>query len=277
MARSLATFVCAIACTTSVNANIVDIVASGPNGNVATISQVVLDVTTTAGGGIVTQNTPSNLNLEATRAVLESINTSAGRLVAFNADTPTIQNPNFPNASANIEVFNNGGATNVASPDFLDALAGIHSSGDLVEYLRVDGTNFTPGWDIVYGTTFDPSNFLVVEERNGNTTFTVEPLDVAGQSIAGANTLSFDNNSYQWDIGYANALDPNSNQSQVLSVLSFDLFDTTTPIGGFRILNTGNADFKFFIATAAPEPSSLALLAFSGVIGVFRRRRSRAS
>lgn len=148
-----------------------------------------------------------------------------------------------------------------------------------MQYLRVDGLPNSvpdPMWDFNYGgATFDSTNYLIVEERDGNTTFLVEPLDASGNIIAGSDTLSFQDGSYEWDIGYQNSLDPNnSSQTQEISVLSFDLFNTSTPIGGFRITNTGNADFKFFIGTSAPEPSSLILLLLSSFTGL-RYRGSR--
>ncbi len=99
------------------------------------------------------------------------------------------------------------------------------------------------------------------------------PLDANGNLIPGSNSLAFQNGSYEWDIGYQNVLDPNNNQqTQEISVLSFDLFDTLTPIGGFRVTNTGNADFKFFVGTAAPEPSSLILLLMGSITGIGYRR-----
>jgi hypothetical protein len=265
----------------AVQADLIDIVATGPGANVETISQVVMDVTTTAGTNLVIQNTPDlSASKEASSAMLRSVTTSNIVLDQFNPLTPTIHNETFPASAGNIEVFTPSAAVNVADANFFDELANMHSTGDLMQYLRVDSTTVEPMWDIRYGATFSSNDYLIVEERNGNTTFTIEALDQLGNTIAGSDILSFDASSYQWDIGYANALDPFSNQSQVMSVLSFDLFNTSTPIGGFRIHDTGRADFKFFIgssSTAAPEPSALSLAAFLAFASIGRRSRRRSA
>ncbi|MFK7818110.1 MAG: hypothetical protein AB8G99_05295 [Planctomycetaceae bacterium] len=265
-----------LAANATAQADLIDIVASGSGANVETISQVVMDVTTTSGTSTITQNAPDlSASKEASSAILKSITTSGVTLNQFSALTPTIHNETFPATASNIEVFTPTAAVNVADASFFSELAEMHSTGDLMQYLRVDSTSAQPMWDIRYGATFDSSDYLVVEERNGNTTFTVEALDALGNTIPGSDTLSFDGSSYDWDIGYANELDPFSNQSQVMSVLSFDLFNTTTPIGGFRIHDTGQADFKFFIGTSTPEPSALSLAAMLAFCGVRRRSRQR--
>ncbi len=260
-----------------VAADIVSVVANGPNANIETISQVVISVTDGTGTNLVTQNVSvTGTTQGVSSAILQSITTTAGVLDSFNPVTPTIANSTFPTSGAlGIQVLTPSQAVGVTDSNFLSALAETHANGDLVNYLRVDGGSFTPQWDILYGEAVNSNDFLVFEERNGNTTFTVEPLDINGDPIAGSDTLSFNSASYQWSIGLSNSLDPNGSQPQVLGVVDFDLFGTSTPIGGFRINDTGNADFKFFIGTlAVPEPGSAVVIALLGLCGLRRRRLS---
>lgn len=258
---------------------LVTVVANGPNANVETISQIVFDVTTSAGTSTVTQNAPTTGVTQASSAVLQSVATSSGILVDFSPLTPTITSDTFPATAGNIEVFTPQAAVNVADPTFLTELANVHSTGDLVQYLRVDSTTVEPVWTIEYDASFSSTDYLIIEERNGNTTFEVSALDANGNVIAGSDTLAFNSGSYQWDTGLVNALDPFDNQTQVASVVSFDLFGTAAPVHGFRIENTGRADFKFFIGSTSvsvvPEPTSLALMGMMSIPFVCHRRRRR--
>lgn len=273
--KILLTFLVASFCfADSVFADIVDVIANGAGANVETISQIVLDVDSGTGSITQIQNVPiSGPTQTANSAFLRSITLSSGVLTQFNPSVPTVTNHSFPSTASGIQVMQDGVAIGVGDPEFLETLAQVHSNGDLLNYLRVDGGDFTPQWDIQYDVPIEVDDYLVVEERDGNTTFTVEALDSNGGLIADADLLSFDGNSYQWSIGLANAADPFSDQPQVLSVLSLDLFSTTTPIQGFRISNTGNADFKFFVASAIPEPGSLGLLSVLSLSILLRRRR----
>ena len=266
------------------SAALVTVQATGANRNVEPLLQIVMSVD--QGGGyfsdVVTGSRTTNADAES--VLLNSITTTSGLFLNdFSTITPTVSNSNFPPSGSRIEIYTPRNRVNVADANFLDELANVHATGDLMQYLRVDGFNGTdPMWDLTYGgATFNSSNYLIVEERDGNTTFEVEPLDMNGNSIAGSDTLAFQDGSYEWDIGYQNALDPNTaSQTQEISVLSFDLFNTVTPIGGFRITNTGNADFKFFVGTNAavtgvPEPSSLVLILLCSTAGLNYRRKRR--
>ncbi len=254
--------------------DVVNIVATGQNSNVETISQITMNVTTAGNSNIVSQNTPASGPIQqADSAQLQSVTIPSGDLTFFSPVTPTVTNDTFPDSASGIEVLYNGGAASVSDANFLNELASLHSNGDLLNYLRVDGGNFEPQWDIRYSVPINVNDYLVVEERDGNTTFTVQALDSTGNLIADADSLSFDGSSYQWPIGMSHSADPfGDSQGQVVSVIDFSLFNTTTPIGGFRINNTGNADFKFFIASAVPEPGSISVLGLL-LLGILARRK----
>lgn len=268
-------FSCGLSCKLVAQGNVVDIIATGPNANVQTISQVVLNVNS----GVETQDTPATgATVGVTSATLQSLTIGAGVLDNFDFATPTIVSNGtnfFPTSGQpNIEVLTSTEPVGIEDSDFLAELAQTYTNGDLVNHLRVDGTNLQPSWDVIYNEALNTDNYLIFEERDGNTTFTIDVLDEAGNLIAGANTLSFDGNSYQWSIGYSNEDDPNGAQSQVLGVIEFDLFNTSTPIGGFRVNNTGNADFKFFVGgVAIPEPGTGGSIFLISLLGWARRRR----
>ena len=274
-------FSCGLSCKLVAQGNVVDIIATGQNANVQTISQVVLNVDDGMTTFVDTQNAPApGATVGVTSATLQSLTIGAGVLDNFDFATPTIVSNGtnfFPTSGQpNIEVLTSTGPVGIGGNNstFLDALAQTYTNGDLVNYLRVDGTNLQPSWDVIYNEALNTDNYLIFEERDGNTTFTIDVLDEAGNLIAGANTLSFDGNSYQWSIGYSNINDPNGAQPQVLGVIEFDLFNTSTPIGGFRVNNTGNADFKFFVGgVAIPEPGTGGSIFLISLLGWARRRR----
>ena len=252
------------------------IVADGADANVQTISQVVLDVVDNDGMGMFqdTQDTPSTGTTTAVNsATLVSLDTAAGLLTDFNFATPSIENATFP-TTLDIAVFTPTGAIEDTEAGFLDALAGTYSNGDLANYLGVDGSNGLAVWDVVYDVPLNTNDFLIFEERDGNTTFELQALDEDGDLIADGNTLLFNADSYQWSIGYSNEFDGSNAQPQVLGVIDFDLFGADEPIGGFRVTNTGRADFKFFVgALAVPEPATCGFIFLLSLPCLARRRR----
>lgn len=247
--------------------------------NTETITQVVINVIDENDNSFAfTQNAPqTSTTIEAKTAVLDTITLDDGTVLDdFSFQSPTIVNPVFSD-SGDIEVFANGTVFDLNDSDFLSALSSVHSNGDLASYIRVDGSNSDSGWDLQYSQAIDTSGYLIVEERNGNTDFSVTALDINGNATG--ETLLFDDPSYQWDTAIQNFLDPNNNvQTQELSVIDFNLFGVTADVYGFEVVNTGNADFKFSFAnsstSAIPEPGTVALLLGLFIPFGFSRRRS---
>ncbi len=247
--------------------------------NTETISQIVLDITDINNVNFVqTQTNPRTAPTDFTlarSANLQSITLSDSTILnEFNIASASIVSPSFP-TDGTVEVFSNGAAFQPGDTGFETELGQVHSNGDLASYIRVDGTTTDSLWEVQYTAPIDPSNYLIVQERNGNTDFSITALDINENEIG--DTLDFAAPSYQWDTGIKNFLDPvNNEQTQELSVIDFSLFNTTQDVYGFSVVNTGNADFKFFFGNTAvvPEPSStVVVLALMAGVRLARRRR----
>ncbi len=163
---------------------------------------------------------------------------------------------NYPDNSQDVSVWS-GGQQQAAAGDeeFRDELGQALSSPDLRYYLnygkpkRKNPENFFH-FDMSFAPIYN-TDFLVVGERNGNSTFALTPLDGDGQVIPGSSTVEFD--SYQWNTGYA----PNDYGNQpffldVVDVQEFGVDTRTTPIRGFRVTNTDGADIKFYTISDTP-------------------------
>ena len=256
--------------------------------NTETISQIALDITDQNNQNFVQTQTmprtaPTDFTL-AQSANLQYIRLSDSTILnEFNIASASIVSPSFP-TDGTVEVFSNGAVFEPGTPGspgsaaFITELGQVHSNGDLASYIRVDGTSTDSLWEVQYTAPVDPSSYLIVQERNGNTDFSITALDIDGNEIG--DTLRFDAPSYQWDTGIKNFLDPiNNEQTQELSVIDFSLFNTTQDVYGFSVVNTGNADFKFFFANAAPVPepgSTAVVLTLLAGVGLRRRRQATA-
>lgn len=248
--------------------------------NTEIISQLILEVTDADKNTFIdTQNAPATTDSLASSALLQSITLDSGvALVSFDPLTPAISSFTT-SGSVTVNIFTPTTTIPEGDTGFSDALADTHSNADIMNYISVDGSSGLASWDLLYDSQvgLGSSDYLIVEERDGNTSFNVTPLDLNGTPIAGSNTLFFDDfsagSSYQWDTGLQNVLDSASdNQTQQMTVLSLDLFNTgSTPIGGFAIENTGRADIKFFIGSI-PEPSTALLSALALPSLLIRRR-----
>ena len=248
--------------------------------NTETITQVVVNIDNDAVNTTFNASQTAATNAIGT-AALQSISLSDGTtLNQFDRYQATVSNFNADLAGV-IETLNSSSTPPTSqfsntdpNTDFLNELAEVHSNGDIANYIRVDGASSNVSWSVQFDDTvgFDLSDRLVVQERDGNTNFTLTALDLNGNVIAGADVLEFNGGSYQFDSGISNTNDPFSGQSQVLSVIDLSLFNTTEAVGGFTIDNTGNADIKVFIGTI-PEPSSTLLAGLGMLTLTFRRRR----
>lgn len=239
------------------------------SGNISPIAKVVLD----DNGTIVTQ-TSSQSGVIATRATelnLVSVELVSGvELTEFSVGLDVVlQGFATWQPTSGIGVLNSDGTqTNlVAGAANIEAfrLAALDtiSNSNLNNYIFYDGIqpsappSGTPDFDIIYQVPFLPDDYILVQERNGNTFFELTPLDVNGDPIAGANTLRFDSQ-YDWNTGYANSSYQSGQPYEFSVTLASNFFVGTSvtpqPVYGFRIDNDGQADVKFFLLSDDPFP-----------------------
>ncbi len=231
----------------------------------------VLQAVFSTGSGLDIQNSsfPPGTQVAGSAQVdiVEVTVNDGGPVVLDNFNTGGVQATNFgfPAGLTGVRVWENGVATELADPNFQTALNGVLGSTDLRDYLAYDALNqngdtFNPDFDLIFSAPLNPDDYLFVSERNGNTDFDLTPLDINGNPIPGAETLIFDA-AYGWNTGYAPI--EFSNQPTWFTIADVeDFFPSTTPVPvyGFRVNNDGQADVKFFGASADPFtiPSSIA-------------------
>ncbi|MFT7592440.1 MAG: hypothetical protein ACI9UJ_002377, partial [bacterium] len=200
-------------------------------------------------GTIKNTNTPFSLNY-----VKINDNGTAKTLNKFNSLGATITNNNFSGSVNGVGVYNQGTylyARNQST--WTEAMIQSGLDNNVLNYLFYDNSSNVPSgadFDIVWTKGWESNDFLMVDERNGNTCFALTPLDSTGSVITTAFKLQFGNRygsvraEYDWNIGYAPS--NYTNQPMVFTVVSMSTFNTSSTIFGFRIDNTGDADPKFF-------------------------------
>jgi hypothetical protein len=259
-------------------------------------NNLITRVTYEVDGEIIIQDTPAvgvsvnrngevylksvTVNDGATTRVLESHN-SLGAAVTNIALTP---------ATEGVGVFNNGVITRTSNiPSFASALAATTQDTDLLNYCFYDFVDGMPGvgvadYDLLFQRSLEPTDYVLVAERWGNTYFTLRALDAGGEVITGANTLRFGYptggayTNYDWNSGYASSSYV-TDQAMAFTVTSVSKFfegTTVTPrdVSGFRVDNDGEADVKFLgLSRVVPEPSSAFLTAVGALACAIRRKR----
>ena len=109
----------------------------------------------------------------------------------------------------------------------------------------------TPDFDIQFGYGFESSDYMLVAERFGNSTFSLYALDAYGNQIGDIVCFGCSGGGsyqkYDWNSGLAAANYVN-NQAMTFTVIPVSLFNTgAQTIFGLRIFNsTDQADVKFF-------------------------------
>jgi len=238
----------------------------------------------------------------------------AGQLVDLNfvnAVGAVITNINPQLASiTGIGVFNHGGLIPTVFtqgqisgiPAFSSALASTFSNLNLRNFAYSDTANFRtptdfisptnglPDYDVLYTQPMQPTDYIFLSERNGNSSFEVTALKQDGTPFAEANKLRFGGEGgnpytvYDWNSGIS-SVGYYVTQAQAFSVVSAKkFFEGTTlaeaPVFGFRIDNNGDADVKLAVVSNTsfenrliPEPSSFIMSLIMGLVFVFSRKR----
>jgi hypothetical protein len=216
----------------------------------------------------------------------------------FNTADVSAVNLNLPADPTGFSVINGGsqiGPSDLTA--FEAAVKDSVSNENLLNYVdKAGSTDPAPGdgfdYDIIFRFGLVSTDYLVLAERDGNSAFQIRALDENGAEIVGADILQIvsGNNSplSEWSSGYGASGDPNgNNQPMYLSIISAQLFNTTSSIFGLRIFNPGGADTKLLAASEdvftdnpenpffpIPEPSSYAfVLSLAALISCACRRR----
>ena len=242
---------------------IIDVNPKATPTNLMKITQVTLDDNGTT---VVQNSSPNTLKQRTTAVDVLSVVAAGKTLSAFNIDGAQVTLRGFDEGGWNgtgVGVLNADGTKVVLKdnkPAFRTAVEGTLQNVNLNNYIYYDSVSPSippniPDYDINFRFAFTPDDALFVMERWGNTYFTLKPLDINGNVIAGANTLRFGYPSgtavYDWDTGFANSV-YNSSQSYWFSVASIAKFfeGTSVPadqqlVFGFQVDNDGEADVKF--------------------------------
>ncbi|MEM9301928.1 MAG: hypothetical protein AAGE01_07445, partial [Pseudomonadota bacterium] len=206
-----------------------------------------------------------NTTCNAGNVFLSQINVTDGTTIAV-ADRigGTIDVAENYNGTTGVAVVENATQTFDGDAGFVDAMRRVFSNSDVCDYVRDDAGGVV---GVDYVTTLEqpvfPDEFMIVQERNGNSTFDLTPVDENGNVIAGADTVEL-RGTYDWNTGYRpNTATPNNNQPQFFTVFRVSLFFTTNPgaaapIFGFQVVNDGQADVKFFAATDGKDYGDIA-------------------
>lgn len=279
------------------------------------------EVSYTVNGSPVTQQTEAgNGTLQQSGDIsVTKVKTLSGRnLDIFNFAGAQIRDANGVFGKSSIQTSETGigvrtvGGGNVevenGKTTFDQALTQSTQNSNILNYVYYDGNNTTPSaaydFDLLFLRAFNPSDAFLIQERDGNTFFGVDPLGADGNVIAGSNTLIFGGNTdldpnssgtrltrYDWNSGYAlNSYQ--SSQPFVFSVVESKQFFEGTSVAlanqvvyGFRVDNNGNADVKFFGLSddtfdnnpfnplLIPEPSGIFCFVVAGIGFLVKRRR----
>lgn len=250
-------------------------------------------------------------NVGNSEVLLKKIGAVSGpELTFFNTAGAKVLNVN-PQLSgiSGVGVFNNGTTTasNAGLAAYAAAVEGTSKDTDLRnfsyhDYLSPGPTNpAVADLDLHFAKGLDLTDYLVVSERWGNSSFQLLALAANGQPYAGANTLRLGGAGgtpgigyevHDWNTGYAAASNV-SDQAQALTLFSVAKFfegtqAITGPVYGLRIFNYDEADVKILGISdntfadnpdnpnVVPEPTALLLSLAGGMMFLCARRRPSA-
>ncbi|MEM6398552.1 MAG: hypothetical protein AAF741_19540, partial [Bacteroidota bacterium] len=220
------------------------------------ITQVVYEV----GGMTVVQNTeaPGTGVAENTNGpvIIKSMMINDGgtpvEIEFFNIAGSMIDNNNLGPTTLGVGVFSNGTRTTATDPNFEDEVDEVVSTTDILDYIYYDppiSVPSGPDFTIIFEFPLLEDDYVVVQERFGNSTFILTPVDVDGNPISGANQLRFQS-PYDWNSGYASSsyITDQPFWYTVADVNKFYEGTTTSfqPVYGYQIDNPNEADVKFF-------------------------------
>ncbi len=139
---------------------------------------------------------------------------------------------------------------------FKIAAAATASNSNLNSYIDDNRGDTLPDglseYDMLFDLPFGIDDFIVLSERNGNSTARLTPLGADGNPLPNSNSIQF-GPPYDWNTGFASPY--NSGQPYWLTVVRAGTFGVTQPIHGFRV-DTRGADIKFFGMSESTFPDA---------------------
>lgn len=227
---------------------------TGNQNNIA-VEEVRLRVAGTLHVQTTDVSTRTNPSPTTDPVIIETILLADGTEIFATTRTPSVGNlhPDLGTTSIPIDGVGvakyDGNTVSHRSVGFEQALEEVVSTPDLRSYWDIGGGSIPSGerfMDVMYPQEVPKSGYLVVSERDGNSKFNFQALDVNGDPIPGAETLQL--RGYEWNTQVVNQGNY-PGQPQHLVVISPTLFDTDLPIYGFSVINLDGADGKivFFV------------------------------
>lgn len=232
---------------------------SGTQNNIP-ITKVNLSVN----GVLVEQTSPTgNVNPEPgdQPVLITSVVLENGKEIFVTSRRPEISNPNPVLGTDQIDDFKveilspNQANISHRDPDFLNSLTEVVSTPDLRSYWSIGNQPSIPNGEtfVEFKYPFPNSGYILVSERNGNSSIEFIALGLDGKPIPGASRVHV--GGYQWDTGVNHAID-NPTQKQWIVVFSPSLFNTLQPIAGVRVVSINEPDGKliFFVGSLSATP-----------------------
>lgn len=222
---------------------------TGNQNNIA-VEEVRLRVAGTLHVQTTDVSTRTNPSPTTDPVIIETILLADGTEIFATTRTPSVGNlhPDLGTTSIPIDGVGvakyDGNTVSHRSVGFEQALEEVVSTPDLRSYWDIGGGSIPSGerfMDVMYPQEVPKSGYLVVSERDGNSKFNFQALDVNGDPIPGAETLQL--RGYEWNTQVVNQGNY-PGQPQHLVVISPTLFDTDLPIYGFSVINLDGADGK---------------------------------
>lgn len=176
----------------------------------------------------------------------------------FNSEGVSVRNNNFSSNVTGVGVYNQGTTTSAANQSAWEAaMLDVVNDNNILSYMFYDASSNIPSgadFDIHWMKGLTDLDYFVVEERDGNTFFTLTPLGANGDPITTAKALRFGHTTgtnsgngttrYDWNTGFAPG--NHTGQPMMLTVVDVEEFESSETIYGIRIDNNGNADVKFY-------------------------------
>lgn len=161
----------------------------------------------------------------------------------------------YPEDLDGVAISENGAQTPAGTAGFEVAVSRAFTSTDLRDYLLADDEDPGSGWghdlDLAFDRPLTGDQFLVVQERNGNSRVRLTPLDESALPFATSRPVEVEP-PYDWNTGYAPG---DTNPAQPVHLAVFDVDDLLaaaavegverpTTIDGLRIETNDGADVK---------------------------------